>query len=435
MRQTDKDLLVGLWLSDLFDAAHREKVVKIAFAYFELLTSLRDKHLDEDYRVTCEPALAQQLELAASYFSTGRAGDADKGTYGVTMDEQEAFDIYFASVELVLRRRLQRVYFPIPRDCRDQVTNPVVRDQIEEMQLGLVRDSAESKVVDFVERARLIARVIGTQQFIFTKSSFGFLFRFLVSNSALWVLLTFGLTLFINVNLLIYSSDSYDRDTEYLPPHILRRVYIAGYAHVATSGIFLVNYMLGLGGVNLQKRFEWLQSIASGLTVLELFESRAPTQVFVIVMEYIPAWAWALIFLVTDPMFLYYGMFLLFSLLGLLYDVAFFAFHVIDVAQRIKLLGYVMRSVVINGDQVLVTLLLGATLMWMYSVFAVYVYGFGQYGLGYGGEYGWSNTLVNQYLQHLDYGLRNSPEFADYNDPSVTKYLFDISYNVSDCVH
>jgi hypothetical protein len=46
-------------------------------------------------------------------------------------DESLAFNNYFVSIEVVLNKELQRIYFPVPRACREQINNPVVQDQIE----------------------------------------------------------------------------------------------------------------------------------------------------------------------------------------------------------------------------------------------------------------------------------------------------------------
>jgi hypothetical protein len=191
--------------------------------------------------------------------------------------------------------------------------------------------------------------------------------------------------------------------------------------------------MLGIGMVNIRKGFKWKANIMNGVASFEYFDSPAATQIFRIICGYIPPVVWVTFLLMSDALFLYYLSFVAFSFLGVFLDVAFFAFHVIDIAQRIKLLGYVLRSVVINGDKVLVTLLLGAVLMWMYSVFGVYVYGFNQYSFGASTNYVWGNTLYNLFIQHLDFGLRSAPYFNDYNNVeySVTKYIFDISYDVS----
>lgn len=81
-----------------------------------------------------------------------------------------------------------------------------------------------------------------------------------------------------------------------------------------------------------------------------------------------PRWVWLCCFLLADFWFIYYLCYLAFSLLGLLVSVKFFAFHVLDLATRIRLLNYVMQSVTVNGGQVLATLLLGVLLCYIFAV-------------------------------------------------------------------
>jgi hypothetical protein len=116
-----KDLYIRLWMSSRFDEERQEKNTRIAFTYYEILTSLADKYLDKDYVTTCNPDFVQILATVESQWTS-----REDGKTLITQDEAEAFDNYFANIEVVLKKRLQRVYFPIPRACRDQKANPVV---------------------------------------------------------------------------------------------------------------------------------------------------------------------------------------------------------------------------------------------------------------------------------------------------------------------
>jgi hypothetical protein len=58
---------------------------------------------------------------------------------------------------------------------------------------------------------------------------------------------------------------------------------------------------------------------------------------------FLPRPLWSLIFFVSDSWTFYYVLYLTFSVLGNFMDPHFFAFHVLDLAVRIKLLRYVMQ--------------------------------------------------------------------------------------------
>jgi len=104
-------------------------------------------------------------------------------------------------------------------------------------------------------------------------------------------------------------------------------------------------------------------------------------------------------------------MYIVFSLGGFLIHPFLFYFHLSDVIVRVRLLHYVIRSVITNGGQVIGTTLLGIMV----------VVGFGLVGwFAYGGSYGTAeldalhnDSLYNFILDHIDYGLRSAPVFSN----------------------
>ena len=96
----------------------------------------------------------------------------------------------------------------------------------------------------------------------------------------------------------------------------------------------------------------------------------------------LPAYIWNAYFVFSDFYTFYYMLFVVFSFLGLTANIAYFAFHVLDIAARIKLLGYVLRAVTINIGQVAATLLLGIVITYLYAVMGYSAFGFDSYSLG-----------------------------------------------------
>jgi hypothetical protein len=145
-----------------------------------------------------------------------------------------------------------------------------------------------------------------------------------------------------------------------------------------------------------------------------------------------PDAVWGTIFLMLDFHVLYYATFLICSVLGNVYSVAFFSFHMLDVAVRIKLLGYVLKSVYMNILQVLTTLLLGIFILWIYTVLGIYCFGFAAYEFPNmpSTDYEFRSDVTTTFWKHLDFGLNGSPLFNEYGNHPVAKYIFDISYQV-----
>jgi hypothetical protein len=98
--------------------------------------------------------------------------------------------------------------------------------------------------------------------------------------------------------------------------------------------------------------------------------------------EGLPNVFWNVGFVLADPYTFYYLLFFVFSVLGLARNIAFFAFHVLDIAVRIKLLSYVLRAVTMNAGQVVATLAFGMVITYLYAVMGYSAFGFDSYSLG-----------------------------------------------------
>jgi hypothetical protein len=244
--------------------------------------------------------------------------------------------------------------------------------------------------------------------------------------------MAFMFTIFINLSLLINVKGEYSSDDYYLPSHALKDIRTIGRFHFLLSFILFGNYLLGTALVNINSGFKWKQNVADNVVALEFlsFLGSGADALFEVLNAVIPDIGWTIFFLLSDIKTLYYLMFIIFSGLGLCTNPAYFCFHVLDIVMRISILGYVIRSVTMNIGQVLVTFLLGAVFMWIYSVIGVYSFGYNQYNYGDSPDYTWSESLANNFWQHLDYGLRGPPIFSSYADQAASKYVFDISYQI-----
>jgi hypothetical protein len=146
--------------------------------------------------------------------------------------------------------------------------------------------------------------------------------------------------------------------------------------------------------------------------------------------SFLPDLVWKVWFLVTDLLTFYYIIYVVLSIMGIFVNPAWFAFHVLDVTVRVKLLNYVLRSVTVNYDQVLGTLFLGLLLVYLYAVMGYNAFGWNVYAYGDSPDGGanWM-SLGESFWQHFDFGLRGPPTFSDGYD-NKWKYAFSISYNI-----
>lgn len=423
------DLLVQAW--SLRTGKQIDDDVSLAFSLYKNITLLCDNASDTEFIANCKPATAKALQSYVTMWTPA----ADKKAL-VSTDEAMSFDSYFAQIEVVEGSgQLTRVYFPIPRACRMQMKNGLVKSAMTALTDTVNRESPEKKLDDFLDKSLQIRDVIFQQQYILEDESNRFreLFRFFTSRERIWIAVTLFLTFYINIMLLLNVKATNEESNFYLDDNDLSRIREAGYAHLFMSFILMFNYLLGAARVNILSGFKWKQNVQDGLIPLEglNFLGAGADALFEIMCAITPNFGWAIIFLVGDYLTLYYILFIIFSALGIFVNPGFFCFHVLDIVTRISLLGYVIKSVTMNFGQVMVTFILGAVLMWIYSVVGVYCFGYNQYNYGDSPDFEWPGTLADSFWQHLDFGLRGPPIFSSYKgNMSVGKYIFDISYQI-----
>ena len=125
---------------------------------------------------------------------------------------------------------------------------------------------------------------------------------------------------------------------------------------------------------------KWRENIKDG-TIPMPFTGFMET-LYIAADEGMPNSLWNVGFVLADPYTFYYSLFFVFSVLGLTHNIAFFAFHVLDIAVRIKLLSYVLRAVTMNAGQVVATLIFGMVITYLYAVLGYSTFGFDSYSLG-----------------------------------------------------
>jgi hypothetical protein len=349
----------------------------------------------------------------------------------LTDKETKTFKRYFASIEIVSQEeQLIRVIFPVPRACWKQIHNPlVIREMVRTIE-SVSRDSPQEKLDDFLDKSIQVRDVIIFQDWILEDLWTKHITKFITKRERLWILLTMTTTLFINAVILTKGRSSFGVGDQYLSDDDLLKISPFRKLHLGLSCLLVVNYALGSAMVTINRGLSWKRNIRSGVVVLAV--SQFVENMYNLCDILFPNFVWALIFIVMDFQALYYGLFLTCSFLGNIYSVSFFCFHVLDLAFRIKLLQYVLRSVVVNINQVLTTLLLGIIICWIYTILGIYGFGFDQYAFPNmpNTDYEFPTTIVSKFWQHLDFGLNGSPLWNSYAEYTTQKYLFDISYQI-----
>lgn len=410
-----------------------EHNLQTAFAYFQLLESLCSEQLDdilENANVRDGDALP--FKKYNDMWNQKCSVWTDRSDSSLVSEaEAVSFKKYFVSIEILLENgKLSRVYFPMPRACRQQMNNPLV---VREMTLtieSVSRDSPEERLDDFLDRMLQVRDVIAFQDIILEEMCTKHITKFITRKEHWWVIITLGLSLYINGVVLLRGAEDNGRQNQFLNVDDLHRLRPTMVAHAIMSSILVLNFCIGSAMVTVNRGLSWRRNVRNGAVVLNV--SGFWESAYDLADTVFPDAVWGSIFLMLDFHVLYYASFLVCSILGNLYSVAFFSFHMLDVAVRIKLLGYVLKSVYMNILQVLTTLLLGIFILWIYTVLGIYCFGFAVYEFPNmpSTDFEFPTTVTTTFWKHLDFGLNGSPLFNEYGDDAAAKYIFDISYQI-----
>lgn len=79
-------------------------------------------------------------------------------------------------------------------------------------------------------------------------------------------------------------------------------------------------------------------------------------------------------FLMSEPLVLYYCVYVVFTWLGNFLSPFFFAFHLLDLLHRVETLKAVVKSVTYNGRQLIMTVLLVAVVVYIYTIFGFSIF-------------------------------------------------------------
>jgi len=215
---------------------------------------------------------------------------------------------------------------------------------------------------------------------------------------------------------------------QYLPDDARSSLQPFKFAHLVLSVIMFINFSLGAAMVIINRGLSWKRNIKSGAVILNV--TPFVESLYDLVDTLFPNEIWAIAFLLTDFQTTYYVVFVACSVIGYFNSIAFYSFHILDIVFRIKLLRYVLKSVIMNVNQLLITLLLSVIVCWIYTIVGIYGFGFDTYGFPDSPDYEFKGSTYNMFWQHLDFGLSGPPLFNQYETAVPAKFLFDISYNL-----
>jgi len=314
----------------------------------------------------------------------------------------------------------------------------LVENEKQNLLVSVNRNSPEEKLDDFLDKAIQLSQVIQSQHALSSKSTIRKVF---LRNSRLWFHLNYFITLVINGILLFRSSCNTDNgwynyssstgssdptcildasNPDFLEPSLYNAICVLGWFHLAGAVILVTLFGVGKAQVIVGKGWKWRRMVETEMIVLD----EKDTLFFKFASRYLHPWVWTMYFLGSQAMVWYYMAYLACSFLGAIHSHYWFCLHVLDICNRNQILLDVVHSVTDNVSQILATFALFVCVVWIFAVTFWGLYGPDDWSIGGAPII----SLKNGFLQHINFGLRNVPEFSDAKI-SIAQQLFELLYD------
>ena len=326
----------------------------------------------------------------------------------------EFFDSNVVSIEIFFQEKLQRIFFPIEPVCRNlsketriKLMSEVKRDSPNEKIMGLL--SASSDLFNEMEHMTYLK----TWKIRFTAARLS-LFRNLSTLIALFLnilmLATFYRRIETDPNQTDFTSVSsvvveggVEGSQDGKNVNIL--LWSFGATQVATSGLMVIYWIVLYSELVIKRKWRELvkenkQKIINNRYEEEIEEMdsfdigevdsklaqyllfvKGPDSKFFLKngKRYFGSnfmkfhyYIKSTVMLLSEPSLLYLIFYIVVSLFGLLLSPLFYCYHLLDIISRFETLKNVIRSVTRNANQLLLTLLLGLLILYMFSILMFY---------------------------------------------------------------
>eukprot|EP00002_Diphylleia_rotans_P013743 TRINITY_DN2677_c0_g2_i11.p1 TRINITY_DN2677_c0_g2~~TRINITY_DN2677_c0_g2_i11.p1 ORF type:complete len:2385 (+),score=429.24 TRINITY_DN2677_c0_g2_i11:3447-10601(+) len=333
---------------------------------------------------------------------------------GYDLNKWESQHNYFkirekvARIEVVREDKLEVLLFNIPNVVRDYWKTSEIQAAKQNLYYQVDRSNPEDKLRDFLHRTVEVGDMLDNLDYVasYNKSE---LFRpiyYMIKARSHWRTIGFLVTVLINILLLsgIVEGDS-SSSFEIKESH--RRALTAlGTLHLILAIIMIFTTMVVFVPVRYKQGCR---------TVKKKRLRHKLTRPM--------AGVWAVL---KDEEISFLLLYTLFSFIALSMSPLFYCVHLLDIFFKNRLLNYVMRSVFENISQLGATMVLGITLIYIFTV------------IGYSsfrGDYEFDEGAVdctnlwNCFLGHLDYGMRGAPVWI-IESLDLKHYVFTMFYNI-----
>ena len=249
------------------------------------------------------------------------------------LDKDMSIGSSVACVEIMWRGELQRRFFHVPDICADLAKSS--KDNLVE---NIDRSNLESKLQDFVYRARDLYREVQHQQ-VLKRWKISGIFSRSNQNTATWI--AFFIALTINTLLLVYYTATTTPEPT-LPSDV----------------------RLAVRGLNI------FQLVFATFTLILFLVVRVPVK-YQSVLSKGSSRLSAVLQTATDGLTMYYFIYLIFCLLAINYSDTFVTFLLLDIIVKNSTTADVLNAVIYPRKQLAMTLVLGLFVMYIFAFIIV----------------------------------------------------------------
>jgi hypothetical protein len=198
----------------------------------------------------------------------------------------------------------------------------------------------------------------------------------------------------INLVLIIFLERTNHFREVYIPEYASEIIKYGGIIQGVSSATLIVFYAIARGGLITKAR--WREFVKGNLKTIKPFDNEDRLDItemsiemtHIILMTKGPEttefnadgelkfgnsytrfeyYMFNILFFIQDPIFIYYCLYFMISMLGFFYLDIFYALHLFDFITRSPTLQNVIKSVTLNGSQFLMTAVLTAVIIFIYT--------------------------------------------------------------------
>jgi len=307
-------------------------------------------------------------------------------------------------IEVVKDDNVQVVYFPIPDVARETRKNLVVEDLQAYVTERTILLPPEQKIAEFLPQCEIVADIVKRQAFIQHDPPRRFMSQFP------WAWISFWCSVIINIYTIFNQQSMY------------KLALVLGFVNIGLLAMVFATYFLNT--LPIDQHYYKAYEVGNRPSTIKHGVSQLFFRQVKFYIRFLTFW--------LNTRACYILLSLAFAIMGVSISLRFFAFHLFDIAFRVKTVGFVIQAIVTNMVKLGAAFLLLFLMIYAYMLIGQsafpgqYVFGAGQVECS-GGSSGDSTNLAYCLRDSLYYGYQAAPNFS-VTLPNLGALIFCLAY-------